>query len=64
MKDECKKCGPQGCCGPCYDFCGCWHCWFGWGELTLWQKIKGRIEYLWLSRRVILHKGLCAWWYS
>lgn len=32
-------------CGPCYDFCMCSHCWFGW-RLSLWDKIKYRLEYI------------------
>ena len=40
-----KKCKGM-CRGPCYDFCMCSHCWWGWSQLPWWRKIVWRLQYL------------------
>jgi hypothetical protein len=44
------------CPGPCYDFCGCSHCWRGWTKLSLLEKTKLRIKHIWKWQ--IVHKML------
>ena len=38
----CRWCGVN-CVGPCYDYCMCRHCWYGWEGLSIWTKIWSRL---------------------
>lgn len=42
---ECGPCGGE-CCGPCYDYCACAHCWRGWTGIPFRTRLKWRIQYL------------------
>lgn len=41
------KCPPNNCIGPCYDFCMCSHCWWGWKGLKVTTRIKYRLRQVW-----------------
>jgi hypothetical protein len=42
---ECRRCGGP-CDGPCYDYCGCAHCWRGWTGQSWWARIGLRWEHI------------------